>query len=112
MAASLYAQGGNRRTSQFLWTQIYENAESSQIRSNAENHLLALKADEQIEELEQVLQVYAEKYRTFPGSWRSLLRRGFLKAEPKDPAGYPYMLKGEGKVVPSPESPVDLSLIR
>ncbi len=112
MAADLYAQGGNRRTSQFLWTQIYENAESSQIRSNAENHLLALKADEQIEELEQGLQAYAEKYRTFSGSWRSLVGRGFLKAEPKDPAGYPYVLKPGGKVVLLPESPVDLSLIR
>jgi tetratricopeptide (TPR) repeat protein len=46
MAAVILQKGGDRETSHFLWTEIYQSAEDPSIRQNAREHLQALQATE------------------------------------------------------------------
>lgn len=52
MAVRIAQQGGARQTSHFLWTTIYESTRDPEIRKKALEHLRALKAEEEEENLE------------------------------------------------------------
>lgn len=112
LAADLYARGGSRATSQFLWSEIYRTAETELIRKNAAEHLLALQADAEIQDLENLLAQFATVQGKRADSWRVVIEAGILGSVPEDPAGFPYTVKEGGEVVMSFESPIDLSLLR
>ena len=112
LAADLYARGGSRTTSQFLWSEIYRTAETEWIRKNAADHLLALQVDAEIQDLENLLAQFATAQGKRADSWGEVIEAGILGSVPEDPAGFPYTINEDGKVVMYFESPIDISLLR
>ena len=110
MAAKIAAEGGSRETSRFLWAQLHDTTHDPSIRKNALEHLRALAAEEQIEQLARVVARYRQDTGHDPPAWTALQSSGYLRGFPRDPAGYPYLLEN-GKVRLNPGSPIDLSLL-
>lgn len=105
MAAVTAAKGGNRQASRLLWQIQLENAESDWVRKSAVQHLQQLDAMDQIDALTEVGRRFAWRAGRFAASWQELARAGFIRGEPADPTGVPYVLDPQTGVVSlSPES--------
>ncbi|HVA00211.1 MAG TPA: hypothetical protein VMV34_01015 [Terriglobia bacterium] len=111
MAATISAQGGEFRTSRLLWSEIYRQAETETVRRSALAHLAALKADQDIGELNALLTRFRKEQGSEPGSLENLVRAGYLKAIPLDPSGVPYVLGANGKVTVGAQSKVERHLL-
>jgi aminoglycoside phosphotransferase (APT) family kinase protein len=112
LAAKVAAEGGELATSKFLWFQIAQQAGNEQIRKNAEDHLLAIQATEEIAKLQELVALYKQRQGQPLRSWQALVAAGYLRASPRDPAGKPYILDADGHVKLNPRSSVDLSLLQ
>jgi len=112
LAATVAREGGDIKTSQLLWSEIYRQAENDQIRKSAEEHLLALQAQEEIEHLNRMLDQYREREGQEPGSIHDLITAGTLTSVPRDPSGVPYFLGRDGRARLSPNTKVDLKLLQ
>jgi hypothetical protein len=112
MAAKVAAQGGRLATSRFLWAEIARQAGNEQIRKNAEDHLIALEAAEEISKLEESVALYKSRQGRPARSFQALVAAGYLRALPCDPSGAPYILEPGGRVRLNPRSSVDLSLLQ
>jgi hypothetical protein len=112
LAAKVAAQGGELATSRFLWSEIARQAGNEQIRKNAEEHLMALKATEEIARLSELVALYTSRQRKPAHSFQELVVAGYLRALPRDPSGKPYILDAGGHVRLNPRSSVDLSLLQ
>jgi len=111
LAAAVAAKGGDLRTSQVLWAQIYRATEDETVRKSALAHLEALKAAQDLEELDRVLVFYEKQAGHRAGSLKDLVRSGLLGRLPLDPSGTPYIVAPDGKATLGPGSPIDLRLI-
>lgn len=112
MAASVAAQGGAAQTSRLLWLEIYRQADNDQIRTSAENHLLALQAQEEIQTLNALLRQYEQAAGRPARSFRELVAAGLLHAQPRDPSGAPYQVGPGGLAGLAPGSKIDLQLLQ
>jgi tetratricopeptide (TPR) repeat protein len=90
LAASMLVHGNDRAAARFLWQQIAKS-EEVWLRRNAERSLLQLRALDQIDQLETVVQKYPPP-KGEPLSWNSLVKRRVLPGQPVDPVGTPYIL--------------------
>ena len=112
LAARVAAQGGQMATSKFLWSEIARQAGNEQIRKNAEDHLKALEAAEQMTKLQELLALYNSRQGQPARSFQALVVAGYLRALPRDPSGVPYILDVDGRVRLNPRSSVDLDLLQ
>ena len=112
LAAKVAAQGGELATSKFLWSEIARQAGNEQIRKNAEDHLMAIQATEEIAKLNELVALYDQRQGQPPRSFQALAAAGYLRSLPRDPSGRPYTLDADGKVKLNPRSSVDLSLLQ
>ena len=112
LAATVSSEGGDIRTSHLLWSEIYRQADNDQIRKSAEEHLLALQAQEEIEHLNRLLDQYRERQGQEPRSFQDLIAAGMLSTVPRDPSGIPYLLSRDGQAWLSPNTKVDLKLLQ
>jgi hypothetical protein len=112
LAAKVAAQGGQLATSRFLWSEIARQAGNEQIRKNAEDHLMAIEAAEEITKLEELVALYNSRQGRLAPSFQALVVAGYLRAPPRDPSGAPYILDAGRRVRLSPRSSVDLSLLQ
>jgi len=108
MAAVISEKGGNRETSRFLWTEIYNSAEDPAIRGNARGHLETLQALDDIDELERRAAQFQETTGRWPQSFSEMISAGLLEGLPADPTRLPYQLQPDGQVTLHPDSKVDL----
>ena len=108
MAAVILQKGGDRETSRFLWTEIYNSTEDVAIRENARDHLDALRALNDIEELERRTATFHDQTGRWPSSSQELIAAGLLQGVPVDPAQHPYLFQPDGKVTLHPNSTVQL----
>ena len=108
MAAVILQKGGDRETSRFLWTEIYNSTEDVAIRDNARNHLDTLRALDDIEEFERRAAAFREQTGRWPRSAQELAAAGLLQGIPLDPAGHPYQLQPDGTVMLHPDTTVQL----
>jgi len=92
MAAATRGAGGDRRRSRFLWQELYRTADNEWLKNNAQLRLAQLDALDQIDELERIVREFARRNGPPPSSWGMLVRTGWLRAEPVDPSGVPYVL--------------------
>lgn len=105
LAAEMAQHGGELQTARLLWQTTYNSTDDPGIRSNAERHLQALKVDETVPKLEEVVRQYREKTGTEPSSFMPLVQAGWLRRIPIDPLGMPYKLLPDGSVqVQDPEA--------
>jgi tetratricopeptide (TPR) repeat protein len=97
MAAAVAQHGGEIQTARLLWTQLYNTTVSRSIRVNAIKHLEALRVDEDVASLEQVLQRYEQSFGHYPATWAELRASGWSGSN-IDPLGQAYVLKPDGRV--------------
>jgi hypothetical protein len=112
LAASVASEGGDLETSRALWFEVYAQAENASIRRSAQDHLAALKAAEDIEQLDALLAGFARREGHAAHSLDDLVRAGLLPARPIDPSGIRYELGPDGKAAPGAGSRIDLGLAR
>lgn len=99
LAARAAEHGGERETAQLLWAAIYETTPDPDIRNTAAWHLRALKVDETVTQLNQVVETYRQRNGHLPESFADLMRAGLLTGTPLDPFGHEYRLESDGRVV-------------
>lgn len=98
MAARMAERADDRTTAAYLWKTIYETNWSKEIKKTAEKHLISLRAEEDMDELERRTKAYRERFGANPADWSELVRAGLLRGIPMDPNGVPYKLQPDGTV--------------
>jgi len=104
LAAFMLSQSTNRQRSRVLWEQIYRTAEHEYMRFNAEWRLQQLDAMDVIDRLNSLLDRYERETGSRPAGWSPLVRRGWLRGEPLDPTGVPFVIGEDGRAAVSRES--------
>ena len=112
LAASVATEGGRIASSRLLWSEIYRQAEDDQVRKSAFEHLQALQAQEDLQQLNGLLREFFHTAGRAAASWQELVGAGYLRAIPRDPSGEPYQLAPDGRASLSPNSRVDLRLLQ
>jgi tetratricopeptide (TPR) repeat protein len=104
LAATTLAEGGDRESSRRMWEAILESAEIDWLRNDAERRLTQLRALDQIDSLQQVV----DRARTtgISADWAAITRARLLPGMPLDPSGTPYEIDGTGRVLMSNTSPL------
>lgn len=98
MAARMRAQGGDRETARLLWQNVYDSYPDQTMRSNALEHLEALRYDERMEQIQRRVQLAQETLGHVPADWQEVIQAGFLLGIPLDPKGRPLILMPDGRV--------------
>ena len=98
LAARMAEHGGDLETARILWTTTYQTSQDKDIKANAITHLRALQVDELVPKLEDVTLRYFRRFGHYPADWEELIRAGYLRGVPIDPAGHPYRIVPGGKV--------------
>lgn len=105
LAARMAQHAGEFETSRMLWYTTYQSTQDGAIQQNALDHLVALRVDEDVTHLEDVVQKYREQTGHLPASMSDLERGGFIHGMPMDPNGKPYKLMADGRIeVQDPKS--------
>ena len=104
LAATTLANGGDRESSRIMWESIGQTAETDWLRGDAERRLAQLRALDDIDALERLVNEYRRRAGQPPAGWLALVRAGMLRGVPIDPAGAPYELSPDGHVTLSPAS--------
>ncbi|MGA8101183.1 MAG: hypothetical protein WB869_03455 [Candidatus Acidiferrales bacterium] len=110
MAARIAELGGSRETSVMVWSEIYQTSSEARARENARQHLLALHAQADIEELQKIVDNYRGHIPRLT-SLKDLVEDRVLPDVPVDPAGYPYVLDSSGVVGLNPSSTVRMDIL-
>jgi hypothetical protein len=111
VAAMVAAKGGDVQTSRVLWAEIYQHADNDLIRQSALQHLAALKAREEMDQLDRLLVRYRATQGRPAGTFEDLLLANLIRRLPKDPSGVPYVIGPDGKTLLGPRSEVKLRLL-
>ena len=105
LAANTLATGGDTRSSRIL----YEHQATSEIawlREDALRRLKKLDAIDAIAHLQALVRKYEAGFGDPPAAWEDMVRAGYLRRIPLDPAGVPYELNVWGDVRLSEDSPI------
>jgi len=106
MAARIVEHGDSRETSRYLWTEIFQSSQDPSIKENAKVHLLLLKADDDLEHLNALLDEFAKRAGRRAENIRDLVDVGMLPGFPGDPDGFAYVIGASGKAEINPKSPL------
>jgi hypothetical protein len=106
MAARIAEEGGSTETSRIIWTEMYKTTNDPSIRAWIFKQLEGLRAVEDEDHLNDLLQLYRKRFSRNPYSFRDLIDAGLLGGIPVDPAGYPYVVGKDSKAHVGPGSPV------
>ena len=98
LAARMAQHAGEFDTARMLWQTTYESTKEPQIQGNAVQHLQALRVDEDVTRLEEVVARYRQQTGRLPASMSDLEHAGFLRGTPMDPTGRPYRLMSDGRI--------------
>jgi hypothetical protein len=105
LAATTLTQGGDRRSSRLMWESIRQTAENDWLRREAERRLAQLRALDEIDALQRVVDRFATASGQSPADWMPMVRARLLPGIPVDPDGVAYDLVAGG-VRLSPASPL------
>lgn len=92
LAASMAQHAGDRQLARMLWTTTYETTEDAMIRANAVKHLRALKVDDDISHLEEIVADYQRRSGHPPQRMSDLIQAGYLRGVPVDPFDKAYKI--------------------
>lgn len=98
LAARMAQHAGEFDTARMLWYTTYQSTTDGAIRDNAVKHLVALRVDEDVTHLEDLMQKYKQQMKREPESMADLERAGFIRGMPSDPNGKPYHLTSDGRI--------------
>jgi tetratricopeptide (TPR) repeat protein len=115
LAATTIARGGDRETARAMLMRLYESREPY-IRRAAERSLLQLRALDDIDRLQALIDQYQIDHAVHPESWLDLMKAGVLPALPVDPVHVPYVYDPgthrAGLSAQSPLAPLPVGLVR
>lgn len=106
LAAKIAGQGESPETSYFLWQQIYNTTSDPYIKQNAADHLVLMKAQLDLKEIDRLADEYEQKTGHRATRLSELIEAGLLKGPVRDPEGYPYVLGEGGKAELNLNSPL------
>jgi hypothetical protein len=106
MAARFMEKGESRETAVMLWSELLESSTDEAIKENARVNLELLRADDDIEHLNEIARQYALKTGRAPRSVREMMQSGLIGGEPVDPLGHPYVIGPDGQARLSEKSPL------
>jgi hypothetical protein len=106
MAARFLEKGDSRETAVMLWGELFESSTDEAIKENARINLQLLRADEDIEHLNEIAKQYAARAGRAPKSVREMIQSGLIGGEPVDPLGYAYVIGPGGQAQISGKSPL------
>ena len=106
MAARFLEKGESRETSAMLWSEVYESTTDETLKENARINLQLLRADEDMEHLDEIVEQFKSSAGRPPHSVKELIQAGMISGEPLDPVGYPYTIGANGKSQISQKSPL------
>jgi tetratricopeptide (TPR) repeat protein len=109
LAAQMAQHAGEYETARTLWIATYQTTRDGHVRSNAVEHLRALKVDEEVTRLQSAVTRFGARTGRLPSSMSELALAERLKGIPVDPDGNPYKLNSEGRILV--EHPDDFSFI-
>ena len=98
LAARMAQHAGEFDTARMLWFTTYQSTKEPAIRQNAVLHLQALRVDEDVTRLEDVVTRYRQQSGKTPASMSDLERAGLIRGTPIDPTGRPYKLTTDGRI--------------
>jgi len=98
LAARMAQHAGEFDTARMLWFTTYQSTKDASIRENAVEHLQALKVDEDVTQLEEVVAKYRQQRGHLPAGMTDLERAGFIHGIPADPKGHAYKLMPDGRI--------------
>jgi hypothetical protein len=98
LAATTLAEGGDRQSSRVMWEAIRESAEIDWLRQDAERRLVQLRALDEMDRLQGVVDGFVRRTGRPPSGWVDLVRARDLPGIPLDPVRTPYEISGEGRV--------------
>jgi hypothetical protein len=104
LAAIMLVEGGDRRSSRFLFQQMLQTAEHEYMRKNAEFRLAQLDILDAIDQLNAMVDRYEQITGARPTTWAPLVERNWLRASPADPAGTPFIIDSHGRAALDPSS--------
>lgn len=99
LAAVMAERGGDTRTARFMWSRVYESTEDKQIKANAARRLMSLVVDEEVPQLEELVRRFSAATGRVPATFREMAQQGWIRQAPVDPAGNPYLIERDGRVV-------------
>ncbi len=106
MAARFLEKGESRETAAMLWAELFESSTDAAIKENARINLELLRADEDIEHVNEIAQQFAAKTGRLPRNVREMMQIGLIGGEPVDPTGHAYVIGSDGKAHISENSPL------
>ncbi len=98
LAARMAQHAGDFETARMLWYTTYNSTKEPSVRQNAVEHLLALKVDEDVTHLEQLVEQYRTQVGRSPNTMSDLQRAGLISGTPIDPKGNAYQLTSDGRI--------------
>ena len=98
LAATTLAAGGDRQSSRVMWEAIRQSAENDWLRQDAERRLAQLRALDEIDQLQRVVDAFVQRTGRPPSGWVDLVQARALPGVPLDPARTPYEVSAEGRV--------------
>ncbi len=98
LAARMAQHAGEFETARMLWYTTYQSTNQPDIKYNAVQHLVALRVDEDVTHLEQLVDKYRQQTGHLPAAMSDLERAGFIRGKPADPNGKPYKLMPDGRI--------------
>jgi tetratricopeptide (TPR) repeat protein len=107
LAATTIARGGDRESARAMLTRLQESHEAY-IRRAAERGLFQLRALDEIDRLQALVESFPIDHVVYPESWLDLMKAGLLPGLPLDPQNVPYVYDpATHRVSLSPQSPLD-----
>ncbi len=104
LAATTLAEGGDRQSSRLMWESIRASAEIDWLKRDAERRLVQLRAMDEMDALQKVVDQGAAGGET--PTWEGLVRQGLLPGIPVDPSRTRYEIDANRRVTMSPRSPL------
>jgi tetratricopeptide (TPR) repeat protein len=98
MAAQMAEHAGDLETARMMWTATYQTTTDKSVRANAAAHLRALRADDDVTALEDLVAQYKKQTGHLPATLAEVQAAGMLPGIPVDPLGRPYKLTPDGRV--------------
>ncbi len=98
LAGRMAEHAGDRQMAGMMWSTTYQTTKDPNVRANAAAHLRALRADEDVTNLEALASRYQQQTGRLPSSFSELEAAGLLRGTPIDPVGNPYKLMPDGRV--------------
>jgi len=106
LAAVTLTAGGQTTAARALWQQMLASNEDEWIRGVAEFRLKQLDTIDFAKSVERAVAAYTRAHGSQPVDWNAMIREGYLRSMPLDAAGHPLVLRLDGTVTVSQQSPM------